>query len=59
MFNNPLINEEAKQKIAEREQEAETYRLHRQLGYSNRRIARWVLVFIILVIAIILTTVLL
>jgi hypothetical protein len=42
MFNNSLVNEEAKLKMAEREQEAETYRLQNQLGYSDRGALRWV-----------------
>jgi hypothetical protein len=55
MFNNSLFNEEAKLKISEREQEAEAHRLYKQLGYSDRGIARWVFVVMILVIALILT----
>ena len=42
MFNNSLFNKEARLKMAEREQEAETYRLQNQLGYSERRAMRWV-----------------
>jgi hypothetical protein len=59
MFNNPLINEEAKLKISEREQEAEAHRLHGQLGYSDHGTARWVFGLMILVIALILTMALL
>jgi hypothetical protein len=51
MFNNSLFDEEAKLKIAEREQEAEIHRLHNQLGYSDRHAARWVFALIALVIA--------
>lgn len=47
MFNNPLFNEEAKLKIRQRDREAETYQMHKQLGYSDRRAVRWV--FFILV----------
>jgi hypothetical protein len=49
MFNHPLVNEEAKLKIEQREREAETYRWHKQLGYSDRRTARWVFLFLMLV----------
>ena len=52
MFNNPLINEEAMQKIAEREREVETYRLHQQLGYSDRGTARWTIAFLVLAAAV-------
>ena len=55
MFNSPLINEESKLKISEREQEAEAHRLNRQLEYSDHGTARWVFVLIILVIALLLT----
>jgi hypothetical protein len=53
MFNNS-INEEAKLKIAEREREAETYRLHRQLGYSDRGIMKWIFGLITLIASLIL-----
>ena len=46
MFNNPLSNEEANLKIRQRDQEAETHRLHKQLGYTDRGAARWIVVFI-------------
>lgn len=49
MFNHPLIHEEAKLKIKQREREAETCQRHRQLGYSDRRTARWVFLFLMLV----------
>ena len=42
MFNNPLIDKEAKLKIAEREHEAEIYRLQTQLGYGDRRVMKWI-----------------
>ena len=41
MFNNSLFEKEASLKIAEREHEAETYRLHTQLGYGDRKPVRW------------------
>lgn len=59
MFNDPLIHEETKLKIAEREREAESHLLHQQLGYSDRKAARWVFALIALVIAMVLVTVLL
>ena len=49
MFNNPLINEEAKHKIAEREHEAETYRWQEQLAYRDRRVTKWVFVLMTLI----------
>ena len=59
MFNHPLIHEEAKLKIQQREREAETYRRHKQLGYSDRRAARWIFLFITLVTTLMITMVLL
>ncbi|HSL46289.1 MAG TPA: hypothetical protein VK897_22835 [Anaerolineales bacterium] len=49
MFNDHLSTEEAKMKIQERDREAETYRYHKQLGYSEYGLARWILMFIMLV----------
>jgi hypothetical protein len=49
MFNNSLFNKEARLKMAEREREAETYRLQNQLGYSDRGAMRWVLGFFTLI----------
>jgi hypothetical protein len=48
MFNNYLANEEAKQEIERRAQEAETCSLHKRLGYGDPRAARWVLALILL-----------
>jgi hypothetical protein len=59
MFNNSLFNEEAKHKIAEREYEAETYRLQKQLGYSDRKGMKWVFGFITLIAILILVMALL
>ena len=59
MVNNPLINEESKLKILEREQEAKAYQRSSQLGYSDRASARWVLLLILLVVALVLTLALL
>ena len=49
MFNNSLIDKEAKVVMAEREREAELYRWHQQLGYSDRGALRWVLVLGVLI----------
>lgn len=57
MFNDPLIHEETKLKIAERE--AESHLLHQQLGYRDRKAARWVFALIALVIAMVLVMILL
>jgi hypothetical protein len=59
MFNNPLIHEETKLKISERELEAKGYQLNSQLGYRDQGLARWVFVIMVLVIALILTMALL
>jgi hypothetical protein len=50
MFNNYLAEEEAKR----RAQEAETYSLHKRLGYGDPRAARWVLALILLMTAMVL-----
>ena len=52
MFHNYLADEEAKQEIERRAKEAETYNLHKQLGYGDTRTARWVLALILLMIAV-------
>ena len=59
MFNDPLIHEETKLKIAEREREAESHRMYQQLGYSDRRTTRWVFALIALAIAMVLVMILL
>jgi hypothetical protein len=51
MFNNHLVNEEATEKIKQRAQEAEAYRMHKQLGYDESKTARWIFVLIVLVVA--------
>ena len=51
MFNNHLVDEEATDKIKQRAQEAETYRMHKQLGYDDSKNAQWILVLIVLIIA--------
>ena len=59
MFNHPLIHEEAKLRVEQREREAETYRWHKQLGYSERRAGRGIFLFIMLVTTLMITMVLL
>jgi hypothetical protein len=59
MFNNSLFNKEARLKMAEREREAETYRLQSQLGYSDRGAMRWVFGFFTLIGTLILLLILL
>jgi hypothetical protein len=51
MFNNHLIDEEATEKIKQRAQEAEVYRIHKQLGYDDSKNARWIFVLMVLVVA--------
>jgi hypothetical protein len=51
MFNNFLADEVAKREIERRAQEAETYSLHKRLGYGDPKAARWVLALILLMIA--------
>ncbi len=52
MFHNYLADEEAKQEIERRAKEAETYSLHKRLGYGDTRAARWILALILLIIAV-------
>ena len=52
MFNYHLANGEINEKMQRRMQEAETYRLHKQLGLSNSRIAKWVFILIFVIIAV-------
>jgi hypothetical protein len=59
MFNNSLFDKEAKLKMAEREREAEMYRWHQQLGYSDRGALRWVFGFITLIAMLVIVLILL
>jgi hypothetical protein len=59
MFNHPLIHEEAKLQIKQREREAETYQRHQQLGYTDRRTGRWVFLFLMLIAALMISMVVL
>lgn len=56
MFNHHLFREEARLKIAEREQEVKSLWLYHQLACRERRTARWILTLITLVIALALFT---
>jgi F0F1-type ATP synthase assembly protein I len=49
MFNNYLAEEEMKERIKQRIQEAETYSLRKQLGYSDSARLRWIFVSLIVV----------
>jgi len=51
MLNDYLSDKEAKERIKERIQDAETDSLLKRLGYKNDQIARWV--FVLLVIAVV------
>jgi hypothetical protein len=47
MVNDRLSNEEAKQYVDERMQEVETLCRQKRLGYSEHRMARWILLAIL------------
>ena len=47
MFNDHLANEEAKERIKQRMQEAETYSLQKRLGYGDSAVTRWIFVLIL------------
>jgi hypothetical protein len=53
MFNNYLADE-ARHEIKRRAQEAETYSLHKRLGYGDNQAARWVLAFLLVMAALVL-----
>lgn len=48
MYNDRLCSEEAKERIQQRMEEAETYSLHTRLGYGHRGATRWAFALIIL-----------
>jgi hypothetical protein len=52
MYNDHISPEEAQELIRQRMQEAETYGLQKQLGFSDSRAARWVFLLIILLVAV-------
>ena len=49
MFNNHLAEEEIKERIKQRIQEAETYSLQKRLGYGDSGSARWVIALLVVV----------
>ena len=49
MFNNNFTNEEAKIRIEERVKEAETYSLHKRLGFGDSGVTRLIFVLVILI----------
>ena len=51
MYNDHISQEEAKELIKERMQEAETYSLQKQLGFGDSSAARWRFLLILLVVA--------
>lgn len=53
MNNDRLSMEEARERIAQRRREAEMYDRDQQLGYSDHGIARWVIAFAVIVIALV------
>jgi len=48
MFNDRMSNEEAKERIAQRVKEVESYSSQDGLDHGRRGAARWVFVFIVL-----------
>jgi hypothetical protein len=50
MFNDHLSSEAAKERIQERVKEAETYSLQKRLGYGDSRAARWIFLFVLLIV---------
>jgi hypothetical protein len=53
MYNDHLSQEEANELIKQRRKEAETYSQQKQLGFSDSRAARWVLLLIIVIVAVV------
>ena len=54
MFHNYLADEVVKQEVERRAKEAETYSLHKRLGYGDTRAARWILALLLLITAVML-----
>ena len=48
MYNDHVSPEEARELIRQRMQEAETYGLQKQLGFSDSRATRWVFLLIVI-----------
>jgi hypothetical protein len=55
MMNDHLSHEEAQKLIEQRMKEAESYSLQKQLGFGDTKSARWIFLFIILIVAVVLT----
>ena len=51
MFNDRLSNEAAKERINDRMREAESYSLHKRLGYGEGN-GKWILVLIIVAVVV-------
>ena len=52
MFHHYLVDEEAKQEIDRRAKDAETYSLHKRLGYGDPSASRWILALLLLITAV-------
>lgn len=48
MFNDRLSDEAARERIEQREQEAETYVLQKRLGFGDHKLERWILAFVLI-----------
>ena len=53
MYNDLLSNEEAKERIAQRVREVESYSLQNRLGLGNRGTTKWTLVFMVIVLMVV------
>ena len=48
MYNDHLTPEEARELIRQRMQEAETYGVQKQLGFSDSRATRWIFLLVVI-----------
>ena len=53
MYNDRLSSEEAKQLIEERMKEAETYSRQKQLGFDDSKPYRWIFLFLVVVVVLV------
>lgn len=53
MYNDHVSQEEARVLIKQRLQEAESYGLQKQLGFSDSRAKRWVFLLIVILAAVV------
>jgi hypothetical protein len=53
MFNHHVADEEIKERIKQRMQEAETYSLQKRLGYGDSGSARWLFVLLLVVVTLV------